>query len=1154
LTAPVTSGTGETDGSRFDERLMPAGTNARFALLLALVLITSARMCLDFAYPRTASKINECLLAAGVDLVHPSDAATLAARASQWYAYTACESRYAPPPPWWLTFGWPVLILFVAVALFHGDRWLKASRVTPLEKYGDGSADRFVKALLARAGVSVTVELCYDRSLAKSAMVFGSTRKPALCLNEGLLTAFSRDASDASASSADDGGNPSAVQEDVRGGELLTGVVLHELAHIRYRDITTARASIAVWRAFLLFALIPYLIWCLLLVMHGSNWSNWAVDGPIDDRDLFATLALLALGYLARCDVLRSREVYADLDAVRRGADRRIWETAHGSTVSQSAISGNRIAVAVRRLVNAFVPLWGTHPRWNLRREALDDNEQLFLVQAVPVFLSGVAAALVYTNLQYFIETYGQSGNWLTSVWALQGASAFAAGLVAAVVAVALWRAAAHRVVTDPSRMPAGARTGLWLAAGMLVGDFDSGQGTISQLWPTRPEFLLAIVLVGVGFAWWTTQCARLWLARWRGRRLWPAMMPCMVGGFLLMSWWFFWWAEDGQAYAAGWYISPSEARSVLIYSYAGPLVHPTLLTLSAWWQLGVDTLVLPAVDLLAVAALWLTPLLAWVLPQGDEQAPAWTRAIGGAQRTWQTGITRLPSLRAPLIVAGVGAVLSWAAVAGAQAFMHSSQPQVPRLHGIYELTYCVLLFLAQLIPVAVVALIVGLSPGRYRLARTLIATEAAALAGFAGLAALVSADGCIQPLDTLETTCAWRPSLLPWNLHLQLDGVLVLGVVVSLVVAGFADTAGRLRAVRSQPRSHVPEQAAPVIGTPLRSLARRPGPALVALAVLAALGAATAEIIEQRPNQISGQNDAYVQSGYRTARAPTDEAAPSWERAEQVQDWSDLGGNAYISRLNTDLQEITRRISVNPAYLSLPGEITAECGDIQILAYQSNLYFTIPDAQANQSWAAFVADARNGAQMCMTGLAQIRSRRYTGAETSLQSAFQTLGDAVLSGRAVTSRISAIEAAGESSPPAAAPAPSDAAAEEVLGSWRGTYDCGRPAGMTLDITRGQGAGGGLDAELGFYAVAADPAEPSGAGVLRGTDVAGSLILTWQAFTVNPAGYIGIDLRGSLSGSGAAQTLSGAVTALPGGAACTTFSLTRAPSGGATATG
>jgi hypothetical protein len=125
----------------------------------------------------------------------------------------------------------------------------------------------------------------------------------------------------------------------------------------------------------------------------------------------------------------------------------------------------------------------------------------------------------------------------------------------------------------------------------------------------------------------------------------------------------------------------------------------------------------------------------------------------------------------------------------------------------------------------------------------------------------------------------------------------------------------------------------------------------------------------------------------------------------------------------------------------------------------------------------------------------------------------------------------------------------------VLGTWKGTYTCAQGlTGLTLDIIQAQGNDGSLHADFDFYAVAANPGVPSGSGTQHGTYLAGHLTLTWQAFTTQPAGYVGVDLNGSLGGSGATQTLSGTVTGVSGGSACTTFALTRAVHGESSAIG
>src|SRR5262249_25896209 len=59
-------------------------------------------------------------------------------------------------------------------------------------------------------------------------------------------------------------------------------------------------------------------------------------------------------------------------------------------------------------------------------------------------------------------------------------------------------------------------------------------------------------------------------------------------------------------------------------------------------------------------------------------------------------------------------------------------------------------------------------------------------------------------------------------------------------------------------------------------------------------------------------------------------------------------------------------------------------------------------------------------------------------------------------------------------------APAEAA---VLGTWKGTYNCGQGVtGMTLDIN--QATDGTIDAAFNFYAVAANPTVPSGSGTLQ----------------------------------------------------------------------
>ena len=85
--------------------------------------------------------------------------------------------------------------------------------------------------------------------------------------------------------------------------EAFRAVVRHELAHIRNRDVDLTYFAVSLWHAFLLGAVLPFV---LTLLDEGPSTIL---------RVSWRLLALAALVYLTRNAVLRSREVYADVRA-----------------------------------------------------------------------------------------------------------------------------------------------------------------------------------------------------------------------------------------------------------------------------------------------------------------------------------------------------------------------------------------------------------------------------------------------------------------------------------------------------------------------------------------------------------------------------------------------------------------------------------------------------------------------------------------------------------------------------------------------------------------------------------------------------------------------------------------------------------------------
>ncbi|MDC7340264.1 M48 family metalloprotease [Streptomyces lydicus] len=709
----VTAGT----GSRIDERAISAGTTMRFALLVILLLVSSGSMMSAVA----GAKDNPdgfagfgCQFAAGVDPTQGDGAVSYAGAIAHNDALQACLDRYASRPPWWADLVWPGLVLVAAGVLFWVLPAWKArrGRVVALETVDhDGGIRRAVAELAATAGLAQVPRVVIDPAAASaSAVVFGRTRRPTVCLHAGLLARRSRDP------------------------EGFRAVLLHEFAHIRNGDVTLTYVTVAVWRAFVLLVLLPYLVWCAAVIPTSLQDPLWTAEQPYAARAFVLPIFMIVLVYLARSDVLRSREVYADLAAVRWGADPRGW------AVPAAAPAGGK----GRRLLASFVELWRTHPRWDLRRDALTDPAALFGVQALPMFLTGAAAAMISAQATHYL-----AAGALISPWTHPATALLAAVAATGVAGIALWRAVAHAVLTG-RRVPSGVRAGLWLGAGMAAGVLDMNEFAVAEWLPARPQVLLLVVCAGLVFAGWTTQCAHLWFTVWSGRTKLPATLLVMAAACLLLTAWFSWWQSGGVDLASGW-ISTEAERRTLENIFPGPATdHRTMLYVSAVVFPGLAGLQRPLV-LAAVAALWLVPLLAWMT--GSVTALRRRPARGASDDLVEPApsSTAPPPLRRVLLSAALGGVVCWVAVAATKAYLHTWQPPLGQRGGLYT-------FLSQAWAMVAVVTVATAAAGvasawarRYPLLIALVTAEATALAGWPGTSC------CCPPTDAFRR-CALSP------------------------------------------------------------------------------------------------------------------------------------------------------------------------------------------------------------------------------------------------------------------------------------------------------------------------------------------------------------------------------------------------------------
>ncbi|MFC4011306.1 M48 family metalloprotease [Nonomuraea purpurea] len=909
---------------RIDERAMVAGTTVRFTLLLVLLLVSSGSMMLTVTNQFYGASDYGCLLAAGGDPNQGVGRASTARIVPYFEAYQACRERYEPGAPLWLTLLWPALLVAATVVLFWClPRWkARRGRLVPLEAIDhDGEIRRRLADFAAVAGLDRLPRVVVDPAAAStSAVVFGSNRRPIVCLHGGLLARRNTD--------------PTAFR----------AVALHEFAHIRNGDVTLTYTTIAVWRVFMALVLLPYVIWQLSRIPTSARSRWWPADAPYATRELLLAVVMITLVYLARSDVLRNREIYADLAAVRWGADPRGW----AFTVSDQA--GGRL----RRALGSFVELWRTHPRWKLRQDALTDPAALFGVQALPMFLTGAAALLIETQAREYWSFVGDA-------WAVPTTTALmAAGLTSGVAGTALWRAVAHAVLTG-RRTPSGVRAGLWLGAGLVAGELVYNRVAIGLWVPNHPLVLALVLFAGAAFGWWTAQCAQLWVRAWPGRTIRPAMFLGLAAAWLVLTSWFAWWSSQGTLLVSLGLIFGAGTGRVLQDTFGAlPNDDPAMLSVIGVVLEPLSTLEGPLI-LSAVTALWVVPLLAWTLRPATVP-PRWAFGVlGGAGRATAPEEV-LPPFRRVLLVALAGVLTCWAAVATVKGYMHTWQPPSGQ-RPLYLLIYQAWALVALVAGPTAAAVAASVLARRYRLLVTLITAESVALGGLAGHFVLVSVDGCLPPLNTLATNCQWQPGVAWALVHMLLGYVLVLTAIAAVIAAAIVSAARR--AWRSRTEDTVPEpRPGPVRG---RLTARRLcALALSAAAVAATVAASGQNPFEQNPSGRISRIDA------RQLVPVDDTAVPDSTRRLQVAAWWFRGGQDLQDRYLTVLKSLiaaqqdaadSGRGTIDPALLR------PLCVDMGQIARDADRYFPVPEPEIQAVWRTFITQVEKASGDCRQSL-----------------------------------------------------------------------------------------------------------------------------------------------------------------------------------------
>ncbi|MCC3773740.1 M48 family metalloprotease [Streptomyces sp. UNOB3_S3] len=254
--------------------------------------------------------------------------------------------------------------------------------------------------------------------------------------------------------------------------DRFRGIVRHELAHCRNRDVDRTQLTRMSWFAFLILVAGPLLAVALLDFVRGFAWQ-W--QGP-----LWQLASAVGLVWLAVCSIHRAREHYADVRAAQTDDA--------GGLVAELQAAHERERER-RGAVAAIRPAWGRwyhrirqtrvlHPSFARRLDVLRAPDALLRLGLVEPFAAGAAVGLGLPGLQTMFQAWGTRTMWTTPQ-----AGFLMAVPIALVLSACVLRAAGAGVEARRKIRIRGACAGVAAAAGMLVGEGLNWKEFHAQWW-----------------------------------------------------------------------------------------------------------------------------------------------------------------------------------------------------------------------------------------------------------------------------------------------------------------------------------------------------------------------------------------------------------------------------------------------------------------------------------------------------------------------------------------------------------------------------------------------------------------------------------------------------------------------------------------------
>jgi Zn-dependent protease with chaperone function len=679
-------------GARDGVFALPAKTSFRFTLLIVAVLTSSGMVygALYFATPRGAALYT---------LVRVCQARALATHPQGVIAYAAAQARAQAcraggvrVEGWWVLLGVGVLAV-LAGAMYWAQPWWyrRRRRLAPLTSEEAPKVVERLEQLRQRAGTGPVTWLQQPLNFAPSAFAFGRVRRRMVAVSGGAVVAQARQPA------------------------VFDAIVLHELGHIRNRDIDQTYLAIAMWWAFVVAALLPMAVLLILRQLGPAPSLIWRV----------VVLALLV--YLLRNSILRAREFDADARVAELDPDTGL---------------GQVLAAQPPRRGRQIWHMGWLHPSGHDRAAALLDPAPLYRCGFWDGLAIGLVAAMGAKAGQgladYFLTPSPGTDLIPAFIFAL-----FCGGALT----VAMWR---MRLLPGGTATAGDWVVGLGLGLGVAIGPviaLDTGllRGVAPDSWHTGAFIVLAIwvLLITVLFV-----SVPVWIGRWadawqqRGRRV-PA--------------------RGGMAVAAvgTWVVLAIGIGFVLTYfTFVDDFNATTKTVLEQTWTLT-GYFAAQTTSARVVVLVFIAVPLSGFLAGLRRRSPGDRRTGAPATRRWLNR-ARPAAL---ICLAGAVAVIAVTLVTAAVARAHIA-PAI-RWNGLYFAHF--LLFEGQIVVlVAVIIALIAAAMLRYELSDT-IAIVVAGVIGAVGILAMMGSltlGGCAAPFSPTYNNppandCPGNPGLL---------------------------------------------------------------------------------------------------------------------------------------------------------------------------------------------------------------------------------------------------------------------------------------------------------------------------------------------------------------------------------------------------------